>query len=235
MSDRRKVWATLSDLLSRLERDIDNAQQNATTPSLPSEYTSDGLTALENEVRKLGKTQFKANVVAEKQAANLEKALTDLQAQQAQQAELLEKLVSERIAAERQNWFKTILPVLDGLDQAINSGQKYLVLRDKAAQIPNPTAQQALLVSPADRAKLASWLEGLRLLRDRLLKILDAGEVTPIATVGEPFDPHVHIAVATAQDENVASGTIITEERRGYRTVQGVLRYAEVIVNKREE
>lgn len=233
MSDRRKVWATLSHLLARLEQEVDATLERAQSKPVDPVTTSDGLVTLENEVRKLGKTQFKANMLAEKQATNVEKALADLSTQQIQHAELLEKHVSERVSAAQQTWLTSLLPVLDGLDQAIASGQKHLTQRDKAAQLPNLTAQQAVLVSPADRAKLAGWLEGLRLVRDRLLKILDAGEVSPIPTIGEPFDPHLHVAVATVTDANQPSGIIVAEERRGYRTAQSVLRYAEVIVNNR--
>ncbi len=211
MSNRRKVWETLSNLLARLEQSEAGA--------------------LENEVRKLGKTQFKANMLAEKQMTGLEKALSVLDEHQAQQAELVETLVAERVATVQQAWLESLLPVLDGLDNAIASGQKYLALRDRAAVSPKLTpVQAALLVSPADRAKLASWLDGLRLVRERLLAVLETGEVTPIATVGHPFDPYLHVAVATSYAGNGAAGTIAAEERRGYRTPKGVLRYADVIV-----
>jgi molecular chaperone GrpE len=87
-----------------------------------------------------------------------------------------------------------------------------------------------MLVSPADRDMLAGWLDGLRLVRERLLAILEAGDVTPIPTVGHPFDPYLHVAVGTTHEGDHPPGTIVEEERRGYRTPNGVLRYADVIV-----
>ncbi|MEJ5311767.1 MAG: nucleotide exchange factor GrpE [Anaerolineae bacterium] len=229
MSDRRRVWATLADLLSRLERDIAARQATADQDTL------------EKEVRKLGKAQFKTSMLIEEQAARVEKTLTMLETQQAQQTDLVEKLADEKVNAARQEWLQSLLPALDGLDNAIASGQRYLAARDKAAQSPNLTAAQAVLVSPADRAKLSSWLDGLRLVRDRLLAVLENGGVTPIPTVGQMFDPYQHIAVATTADSDGANGTpppagmIIAEDRRGYRTADRVLRYADVVVFKPKE
>ncbi|HQE92147.1 MAG TPA: nucleotide exchange factor GrpE [Anaerolineae bacterium] len=234
VSDRRRVWTTLADLLTRLERDM-AARQPAQT-ELPA-----GLDTLEKEVRKLGKAQFKANMLAEEQAARLEKVLAELETQPAQQAELLERLTTEKVNAARQDWLESLLPALDGLDNAIASGKRYLAVRDQAATTPDLTPAQALLVSPADRAKLSNWLDGLRIVRERLLAILESGGVTPIPTIGQPFDPYQHVAVATtaegdgAQGTPLAPGTIVAEDRRGYRTAERVLRYADVVVFRPKE
>jgi len=64
---------------------------------------------------------------------------------------------------------------------------------------------------------------------------LETGGVTPIQTVGHPFDPHQHVAVSTTSQGNGVPGTIVAEERRGYRSPAGVLRYAEVVVYKLEK
>ncbi len=229
MSDRRRVWATLADLLSRLERDIAARQAPADQDTL------------EKEVRKLGKAQFKTNMLIEEQAERVEKTLAALETQQARQTELVETLADEKVSAARQEWLQSLLPALDGLDNAIASGQRYLAARDKAADSPNLTAAQAILVSPADRAKLSSWLDGLRLVRDRLLAVLENGGVTPIPTVGQMFDPYQHVAVATTADSDGANGAapttgmVVAEDRRGYRTADRVLRYADVVVYRPKE
>ena len=212
MSERRQVWETLSNLLGRLEK------------------AAAGPDGLEKEVRKLGKTQFKANALAEDQLTRLEQVIVSAQAAQEQSAEMLETVARERAAAARQELLETILPALDGVENAIASGRRYLEKRDRAARYPNPTLAQALLISPADREMLAGWLDGLRLVRERLLAVLEAGEVTPIPTVGHPFDPYLHAAVGTTSEGEGLAGTRVAEERRGYRSPAGVLRYAEVIV-----
>jgi molecular chaperone GrpE (heat shock protein) len=236
MSDRRRVWTTLADLLARLEGDL-TARLSGTGASAGPPADLD---ALEKEVRKLGKAQFKANLLAEEQAAQTEKTLAELDAQRGQQAELVEQLAEEKVRAARQAWLESLLPALDGLDNAIDSGKRYLTVRDKATTAPNLTPEQALLVSPADRAKLDSWLSGLRLVRERLLAVLEAGGVTPIPTVGHRFDPYQHVAMAAtahvppefngAAGTPLASGIIVAEDRRGYRTADRVLRYADVVV-----
>lgn len=219
MSERRQVWATLADLLARLEKNV-----SATAPA------ADTCEAVAQEVRKLGRTQFKANLLAEEQAARAETVLAELEAQKAQQAELVERLVAGQVTTAQQAWLESLLPALDGLDHAIASGKQYLTIRDHAAARPDLTPAQAIIVSPADRAKLSSWLDGLRLVRQRLLAILESGGVTPIPTTGWPFDPYQHVAVATTPEGHGPAGTIVAEERRGYRTADRVLRYADVIV-----
>jgi molecular chaperone GrpE len=82
---------------------------------------------------------------------------------------------------------------------------------------------------------LSAWLDGLRLVRDRLLAVLETGGVTPIPTVGHPFDPYLHIAVSTTSKGNGIPGTIVAQERCGYRSPAGVLRYADVIVYQPEK
>lgn len=218
MSDRRQVWATLSDLLRRLEQDV-------TTPA-PAQPTN----GVEKELRKLGKTQYRANTLAEEQAQRMEKALQELEAAQQNREALVEELVETRLQDAEQTWLKSLLPVLDGLDHAIADGNHYLARRDRAAEATHLSEQQKALISPADRAKLSSWLDGLRLVRERLLAVLETGGVTPIPTVGRPFDPHLHVAVETADEGATKPGTIVAEERRGYRTETGVLRYADVVV-----
>ena len=235
MSDRRQVWETLSDLL---------AQVNAGVTSLVETHSTEvedgpALNGLEKEIRRLGKAQFKANALAENQGAHWEQTIASVQAAQEQQDELLATITHERIAARELELLKTVLPALDGLENAIASGRRYLEIRDKAAnsiessQTPI-TPAQAVLVSPADRAMLSGWLDGLRLVRERMLAILKAGDVTPIPTVGQPFDPYLHIAIGTTTDGEGLAGTVAAEERRGYQSPAGVLRYAEVIVYQPE-
>lgn len=231
MSDRRKVWKTLADLLARLEQDIE--------PALGENgHSGATLKKLEKEVRKLGKAQFKANVLAEEQVSGLTETLASAQEEQERRDELLETLIDEQIAAARHELLEAVLPALDGLEKAMASGKQYLRTRDTAASVPDLTPEQAVLVSPADRAMVAGWLDGLRLVRERLVAILEAGGVTPIPTVGQPFDPYLHVAVDTttaAAEGDLQPGTIVAEERRGYRSPAGVLRYAEVIVYRPQQ
>jgi len=223
MSARRQVWETLSHLLQRVE----NAA--SASPAMPVETAG-----LEQEIRKLGKTQLKANLLAEEQTAQAKLSLAVAQAAQEQNSRLLEALGAEHAAQSQKDILEAILPALDGLEHAIASGQRYLQTRDRAAVNPNLTPEQALLVSPADRAVLAGWLNGLNLVRERLLAILEAGGVTSIPSVGKQFDPYLHVAVGTSAQVpagmQATPNIIVAEEQRGYRTLAGVIRFAEVVV-----
>jgi molecular chaperone GrpE len=230
MSDRRQVWQTLTGLILRLEADIDRlglAGGNGRSPSLPTNPTLD---AIEKEVRKLGKAQFKANTVAESQATQTDQLLAALKQSQVQEAEARATLVKQQVAAARQETLAAFLPALDSVDQALASGERYLAVRDKAATRPDLTPAQVRLVSPTDRAMLAGWLDGLRLTRERLLAVLAAGDVTPIPTVGQMFDPYLHRAVGVTAVGPGPANIIVAEERTGYQSPAGVLRYADVIV-----
>jgi molecular chaperone GrpE len=223
MSERRQLWETLAAFLAQLERETDAAlDKDARLGAVLEE--------LEDELRKLGKAQFKANAMVEDQSARWEQVITEAQAARGQQAQLMEQVADERVAARERELLEAFLPALDGLESAIASGRRYLVVRDRAAGVPDLTPAQAVLVSPADRAKLVGWLDGLRLVRERMLAILEAGGVTPIPTVGHSFDPYLHVAVGTTGVGDGPPGTIVSEERRGYRCPASVLRYAEVIV-----
>jgi len=223
MSERRQLWETLAAFLAQLERETDAVLDK-------DARLGAALDGLKDDLRKLGKAQFKANAMVEDQSARWEQVIAEAQAARGQQAQLVEQVAGERVAARERELLEAFLPALDGLESAIASGRRYLAVRDKAAGLPNLTPVQAALVSPADRAMLAGWLDGLRLVRERMLAILQAGGVTPILTVGHPFDPYLHVAIGTTNVGDGPPGTIVSEERRGYRCPAGVLRYAEVIV-----
>jgi molecular chaperone GrpE (heat shock protein) len=230
MSTRRQVWATLAALLQRLENNLDKL------PAAPD------IQGVQEEVRRLGKAQFKANTLAEDQAARWQESLSALQESQALHEQLLESLTSRQKSAANRETLTAILPALDSLDLAIASGPQYLAARDKATANPHLSPNQARLVSPADRAMLAAWLDGLRLVRERLLAVLETGDVTTIPAVGRPFDPFLHHAVEIVakkpeyvdglKPEQITPGTIVRQERPGYRSPEGVLRYADVVVYK---
>jgi molecular chaperone GrpE len=61
-------------------------------------------------------------------------------------------------------------------------------------------------------------------------QLKDAG-LTPILTVGQPFDPNLHDAVATESTEDHPPNTILEEMQRGYLFQDRVLRPAMVKVS----
>ena len=223
MSEHRQVWETLSHLLQRVEN------SSAPAPAAPGDSFN-----LEQEIRKIGKTQHKANLLSEEQNGLAKQTLALAQSAQEQNVRLLETLRVDRTASAQKDTLTAILTALDSLEYAIVSGRRYLQIRDRAAKTAHPSPQQAILISPADRAMLAGWLDGLNLLRERLLAILATGGVTPIASIGQAFDPYLHVAVGITRQIpaglQATDNIIVAEERRGYRSPAGVFRFAEVIV-----
>ncbi|MFN8485288.1 MAG: nucleotide exchange factor GrpE [Anaerolineae bacterium] len=83
------------------------------------------------------------------------------------------------------------------------------------------------------RAALDAWRQGLAFVEERLLETLAADDVQPMRVEGALFDPHRHVAIDTVPaTQDVPSGTIVSEFRRGYTIGESVLRPAEVVVAK---
>jgi len=223
MSERRQLWETLATFLAQIEK-------GANAPLARDSQIGAALEDLKKEVRKLGKAQFRTNAIVEDQSARWEQVTAEVETTHGQRAQLAEQVVGERVAVRERELLEALLPALDGMENAIASGRRYLAIRDTAASASNITPAQGVLVSPADRAVLAGWLDGLRLVRERMLAILEANGVESIPTIGRSFDPYLHIAVGTTDSGHNPPGTVVAEERRGYRCPAGVLRYAEVIV-----
>ncbi len=71
---------------------------------------------------------------------------------------------------------------------------------------------------------------GLHGMLRRLSGLLDAEGVTSFESVGQPFDPERHEAVATVRGFDGAPGTVVEEAGRGYLWKDDLLRPARVRV-----
>jgi molecular chaperone GrpE len=98
---------------------------------------------------------------------------------------------------------KELLPALDNLDRAMNTA-----------------------------AEDDPLLQGVRLVRTELKAALARAGIESFCPLGEPFDPSVHEAVATAPQPpgGSPSGTVVEVYQDGYRLGEGVLRPARVVV-----
>jgi molecular chaperone GrpE len=76
----------------------------------------------------------------------------------------------------------------------------------------------------------ASVAAGLRGMWRGLSSVLEAEGVRPFESVGQPFDPTRHEAVATASGSDAAPGTVVDEAGRGYLWNDQLLRAARVRV-----
>ena len=79
-----------------------------------------------------------------------------------------------------------------------------------------------------------SLLEGVTLIRDKLLRKLKSLQVEPFDSEGVKFDPEIHDAMMTQISDEHEDGIIIQEFEKGYRYKDKVIRHAKVIVNSKE-
>lgn len=89
--------------------------------------------------------------------------------------------------------------------------------------------ERAFEVDP--NAPPEAFREGVELIGKLLSDILSRLGVTPIAVLGQAFDPEIHEAVARRPDESPA-GTVIAEHEKGYCLGDRLLRPAKVIVSQ---
>ena len=73
-------------------------------------------------------------------------------------------------------------------------------------------------------------MEGIVLLDRKLRQLLESEGVTPIESIGRPFDPREHEAVASVPAPHLPDGEVVAEIQRGYRVRDRVLRPAKVAV-----
>jgi len=87
------------------------------------------------------------------------------------------------------------------------------------------------LASVPDDVKGQPWVEGMWLVERKLRQILDAEGLEPVDSLGKPFDPYVHEAVAHVESDE-PEGTVIEEHQKAYRLHDRVIRPALVSVAK---
>ncbi|ENH97520.1 heat shock protein GrpE [Gracilibacillus halophilus YIM-C55.5] len=105
-----------------------------------------------------------------------------------------------------QNVVTELLPVLDNFERALQ-----VEVEDKAAK---------------------SVVDGLEMVYRQLRSVLEEEGVEEIETDGAEFDPHLHQAVAQADEEGYESNQIVETMQKGYKLKDRVIRPAMVKVNQ---
>jgi molecular chaperone GrpE len=92
--------------------------------------------------------------------------------------------------------------------------------------------QRAIDAVPAGAAErdpaLKSFLEGVTMTERELLNALDRHGIKRVQPLNEPFNPHLHQAVAQVPRPDVPAGTIVEVYQAGYMIEERVLRPAMV-------
>ena len=82
----------------------------------------------------------------------------------------------------------------------------------------------------AVEAKDEAYKQGIELVLKQFKDVLAANGVQEIETIGKPFDPEIHEAVASVTDENLGEKVIKEEYRKGYKIGSKVIRHSMVVV-----
>jgi molecular chaperone GrpE len=152
----------------------------------------------------------------------LERALAELDAANAEKADLMDRL--RRSQAEFENARKR-------LQREQEDTREYAAMSTIEALLP--------VVDDFDRALETEavdpeFLKGLELIRDRIVEVFQRAGLEPVAAEGE-FDPHHHMAVDRAAAETDEQDQQILEVyRKGYRFKERLLRPAMVKVAVKE-
>ena len=110
---------------------------------------------------------------------------------------------NEIIKFANANLIKEILPLLDDLSVAFNN-------------LPQNVEDE-------------QWIDGIKLIYNKLLTVMKSQEVEEIEAIGKPFDPNFHTAIMCKEGED---GIILEELHKGYTYKNTVLRPSMVIVGK---
>jgi molecular chaperone GrpE len=95
-------------------------------------------------------------------------------------------------------------------------------------------AYDRALTTVPDDAKGSSWVEGMWLIERKLRQILEAEGLQAVDSLGVPFDPYQHEAIAHVESDE-PEGTVIREHQKAYRLHDRVIRPAMVTVAKKKE
>ncbi len=91
--------------------------------------------------------------------------------------------------------------------------------------------ERAFTSIPPNLARL-TWVDGIRLIERKLQASLEAQGLSPIKTLGEPFDPNFHEAAMHGKGKE---GIVVEELQKGYKLQDRVIRPAMVVVGNGEE
>ena len=115
-----------------------------------------------------------------------------------------EREISLKYAEE--NILKELLPGIDNIERAMDQGQ--------------------------EAHNMESLLHGVELTRDGLLATLEKYGVKAIDSIGQPFDPNIHEALAMEETDAMEPNMVLREFQKGYVYRDRLLRPSKVVVSK---
>jgi molecular chaperone GrpE len=139
----------------------------------------------------------------------------------------LSKALAGQQAEAQQQQSKLLLGLLDLYDR-VAAGLAILVRHQPVSSLFGFSSKQ-------DAKFIESLKEGQSMTVKRFEQFLQQYQITAIDTVGKPLDPHTMNAVETDYQPKLDGGIVTEELRKGFLYADGVLRTAEVKVNKKPQ
>ncbi len=131
-----------------------------------------------------------------------------------------------RVSAEFDNYKKRMQREMEGMRKFANES----LLKDLLTVVDN--LERAIAASGSVRSEHDSCVvEGIELTLNDIMKLLKKYDVTPIESVGKPFDPAYHEAVMQEPSDQYPPNTVIKEFQKGYMIHDRLLRPAMVVVS----
>ncbi|MES2573265.1 MAG: nucleotide exchange factor GrpE [Verrucomicrobiota bacterium] len=109
-----------------------------------------------------------------------------------------------RAVVQKEGFIQDLLPVIDNLERALASGGS---------------------------GECGQVRQGVDMTLQQLRQLLRSHGIEPEETVGKPFDPHRHEAIATGHDPSKPDHSVLETSLAGYRRGEDVFRPAKVVVN----
>lgn len=152
----------------------------------------------------------------EEKTANSDNA--ELNSMKAELEETTDRL--KRLMAEFENFKKRSVKEREGLYNSLVADivTSFLPVQDNL--------QKAISVETKDE----NLKQGIELVVKQITDIFTKFGVEEIETVGKPFDPELHDAVSSVQDETLGEKIVKEEFRKGYKIGTKVIRHAMVVV-----
>lgn len=126
----------------------------------------------------------------------------------------------KRILAEFENYKKRSAKEREGLYNSILSDVIEVIL----PVVDN--LENAAKVETKDE----SYKQGVELVLKQFKDVLSSKGIEEIKTIGETFDPSLHEAVSSVQDDTKGEKEIVQEYRKGYKIGNRVIRHSMVVV-----
>lgn len=79
------------------------------------------------------------------------------------------------------------------------------------------------------------YSDGIKLIFEKMNKILMDKGIESFDSIGEIFDPEIHEAISSQEDKSKKDGTILNEFLKGYKYKEKIIRHAKVIVAKNKK